>query len=216
MKDQPQLQSYGSVPTIISSSPSEKSTPFQTSSSPKLSYSWRHYKFLLFILLFFLGFIFFLISFLNDNKLNSSSMINSRDFNTNYDDLFGLPNRNNENYKSPLTNKQVENSCDVGLPPFGTSGYFNLPHSTIKYFYYFAAAEETDMADSPLILWMSGGPGKLVYELTMYLTNSVIIRFLFAGCWNYLYSPFKKLELTFFSFSSLLFPTQDVHLCSHH
>ena len=185
MKDQPQLQSYGSVP--ITASP-ENTIPFKPSSTKqsKLS-SWSQYKFLVLLLVFFLCFLFFLVSFLNDNKLNSSSAITSRDFNTNYDDLFGLPNRNNQYYKSTATNKLVENSCDVGLPPFGTSGYFNLPHSTIKYFYYFAASEETAMSESPLILWMSGGPGKIRYSRLLRSADDALNRFCLQMCTYYIY-----------------------------
>mmetsp|Transcript_2737 Transcript_2737/g.5707 ORF Transcript_2737/g.5707 Transcript_2737/m.5707 type:complete len:509 (+) Transcript_2737:174-1700(+) len=66
------------------------------------------------------------------------------------------PNRDNSKYNE-LT--MEGSSCSVGLPKHGISGYFNLPNSSLRYFYYFAAAESKSMSKAPLILWMSGGPG---------------------------------------------------------
>ena len=66
------------------------------------------------------------------------------------------PNRDNSKYNE-LT--MEGSSCSVGLPKHGISGYFNLPNSSLRYFYYFAAAESKPMSKAPLILWMSGGPG---------------------------------------------------------
>ncbi|GMH68166.1 hypothetical protein TL16_g04868 [Triparma laevis f. inornata] len=50
-------------------------------------------------------------------------------------------------------------SCAVGLPPKGISGYFPIPNSLSRYFYYFASSSSKPMNSAPLILWMSGGPG---------------------------------------------------------
>ena len=66
------------------------------------------------------------------------------------------PNRDNSKYNE-LT--MEGSSCSVGLPKHGISGYFNLPRTTLRYFYYYAAAESKPMNKAPLILWMSGGPG---------------------------------------------------------
>jgi hypothetical protein len=68
------------------------------------------------------------------------------------------PNRDNSNHL--LSNGHVvKHSCEVGLPPKGISGYFNLPGTSLSYFYYFAAARNVQVRDAPLVIWMSGGPG---------------------------------------------------------
>jgi hypothetical protein len=60
---------------------------------------------------------------------------------------------------SPDQNNGGDTSCAWGLPPRGTSGYFQVLGTSIRYFYYFAAAENRAMDEAPLVLWMNGGPG---------------------------------------------------------
>ncbi|GMH90133.1 hypothetical protein TrST_g1878 [Triparma strigata] len=66
------------------------------------------------------------------------------------------PDRFNGNYNDVTVESS---SCAVGLPTNGISGYFNIPNSLSRYFYYFAASSTKSMKSAPLVLWMSGGPG---------------------------------------------------------